>query len=211
MPAFEALSDKVAFPNYLRTTTSSAIYGFIFTDLCVLEGFHKVGVVVDWSSASHKLYAQPSADVFIQAVADSAALYTGTGNTKTKIDIVLAYHGKIQNLGTRKEEINQAVRRLLVSGVRVVYAAFSDLSLFYELVCATHLQLVQHSGPNSNGMVRRVIGGSSSHTNFFFDYLDVVRIAVLGSESRSCRVLRTEHRILRLGVAKNSLPVHLQL
>jgi ABC-type branched-subunit amino acid transport system substrate-binding protein len=111
----------------------------MFADLCTEVGLTNVGIVADWTSESQKLYSQSTADVFIDAVA-------------AKPGLALAYSDTIANLGTQDEEIYQVVQRLLFSGVRFVYTAFSS-TILYKLICATHKQLVQHMGPAHNGVV----------------------------------------------------------
>jgi ABC-type branched-subunit amino acid transport system substrate-binding protein len=135
-----SLSDKTVFPNFLRTVTSNAVAGGIFADLCERIGLMTVGVVVDWSTESRKLYAQPTADGFVNAVA-------------AKDGMQLAYSDKITGNSALDTEVKKVVHTLLFSGVRVVYAAFMSISLFQLFACTTHKQLVQHLGPSHNGVV----------------------------------------------------------
>jgi len=125
----------------LRSQASTAVRGVIFADLCAAVGLTNVGVVADWSDESQKLFSQPTADVFVDAVAEKKG-----GQLK------LAFNDRLTNVGTRDEEVNQVVQRLLASGVRVVYVATLEAPL-KSFVCATHKQLVQHTGPNHNGVV----------------------------------------------------------
>ena len=136
-----ALSDKSVFPNFLRTVPPTTFEGDVFASLCAEIGLKAVGVVVDWMSESNKLYAQPSADAFAVAVADTG--------------MRLGFSDKIENIvgGTRDKEIDRVVLRLLLSGVRVVYTAMSDATILYKLVCATHKQFVYDMGPEHNGVV----------------------------------------------------------
>ena len=136
-----ALSDTSVYPNFFRTTSPYTLNVVAFTELCAELGLDTVGIVEDWSTENQKTFSQPVLDAFTDAVA-------------AKKGLRLAFSDVIQSTRTRtlEEEVDEVAHRLLHEGVRVVYVAFGGAQL-YRLVCLTHQQLVQQTGPNHNGVV----------------------------------------------------------
>ena len=136
-----ALSDKSVFPNFLRTVGSTSIRATVFADLMAVAGAESVGVVIDWTSESNKLFSQPTADAFVNAVAGENGLQLG-------------FQVTVKNIDTPEEEVNRAVQNILSSGCRVVFSSGTAADLLAErLACAAHKQLVQHMGPDHTGIV----------------------------------------------------------